>query len=352
MDADSEFDSQGTVDAIVAALQAAGHAVHLVEANADLPRWFLTHRVDLVFNMAEGLQGAHREAQVPAILESLSVPCTGSNSVTLALALDKAKTKIILASEGIPTPRWQLFPTPETTLKSHLEFPLIVKPNREGSSKGIWRESVVGDEASLRRQVERIYRQYRQEALVEEFIDGREVTVGVLGGEALPVLEIDFSPCRVSGEYFYSWRMKEYQGDAAQGLAPALHCPARLSSETASRVQTIALKAHQALGCGDLSRTDIRLRTDGMPFVLEVNPLPGLSPLDSNFPVMTRAAGLTHDALIQRIVALAMARHHGSTRTADIPGRAALAPQEPAPSHGLAESRPVSEDANMKEGTK
>ena len=308
-DGDSEFDSQQTIDAIAESLRRDGHAVHLVEATAELPQWFLTHRVDLVFNIAEGLHGAHREAQVPAILESLRVPFTGSNSITLALALDKAKTKQILASEGIPTPPWQLFPTPTTPLNPRLEFPLIVKPNREGSGKGIWRESVVGDEAGLRRQIARIFERYQQEALVEEFIEGRELTVGILGLEPLPILEIDFTPCLTSGEFFYSWRMKEFQGDAARGLNPALHCPARLDPTTTARVHEIALRAHRALGCVDLSRTDIRLRADGTPFILEINPLPGLSPVESNFPVMTAAAGISHHRLIQRIVALAMSRY-------------------------------------------
>jgi D-alanine-D-alanine ligase len=312
-DADSEFDSPRTVASIARSLEAAGHSVHCVEANAELPQWFLTHQVDLAFNIAEGLYGAHRESQVPAILESLQVPCTGSHSITLALALDKAKTKQILASDGIPTPPWQLFSTATAALDARLEFPLIVKPNREGSSKGIWRESVVGDEDTLRRQVRRILEQYRQEALVEEFIDGKELTVGVLGPEALPVLEIDFSACRRSGEYFYSWHMKEFQGDAARGLMPQLHCPARLEPATARRVQAVALRAHRVLGCSDFSRTDIRLRADGTPMVLEVNPLPGLSPWDSNFPAMTQAAGLSHDALIQRIVELAMSRSRHQT---------------------------------------
>jgi len=312
-DRDSEFDSQKTIDTIGASLRRAGHTVHLVEATADLPQWFLTHRVDLAFNIAEGTHGPHRESQVPAILESLRVPFTGSSSVTLAIALDKAKTKQILSSEGIPTPRWQLFPTPTTTLNPRLEFPLIVKPNREGSGKGIWRQSVVGDEAALRRQVTQIYERYRQEVLVEEFINGQELTVGILGQEPLPILEIDFTPCRSSGEFFYTWRVKEFQGDAARGLNPALHCPARLDDMTTARVQLVALKAHRALGCVDLSRTDIRLRADGVPFVLEINPLPGLSPLESNFPVMTAAAGLTHDSLIQRIVDLAMARYGRSS---------------------------------------
>ena len=119
--------------------------------------------------------------------------------------------------------------------------------------------------------------------------------------------------------------MKEFQGDASLGLAPALHCPARLDEATAARVKAVALQAHRALGCVDFSRTDIRLRSDGTPFVLEVNPLPGLSPLDSNFPVMTSAAGLSHAALIQRIVELAMARY-----------RQACPPAPAGPSTGLA----------------
>ena len=309
-DGDSEFDSQATIDMLVDSLRANGHTVHLVEATDELPQWFLTHEVDLVFNIAEGTHGAHRESQVPAILESLGIPFTGSNSVTLALALDKAKTKQILAGEGIPTPPWQLFPTPTTRLNPRLEFPLIVKPNREGSSKGIWRESVVADEAALSRQVARVYERYRQEVLVEEFIDGKELTVGVVGDEALPILEIDFDSCQASGEFFYSWRMKEFQGDTDLGLSPRRHCPARLDAATTALLQTMALRAHRALGCDDVSRTDMRLRADGSPFVLEINPLPGLHPFDSNFPIMTSAAGLSHQAMIQRIVELAMARYH------------------------------------------
>jgi D-alanine-D-alanine ligase len=338
-DRDSEFDSQATIDTIVGSLRAAGHSVHLVEATTDLPHWFLTHRVDLVFNIAEGTQGPHRESQVPAILELLGVPFTGSGSVTLALALDKAKTKQILASEGIPTPPWQLFGTPDLRLDPRLGFPLIVKPNREGSSKGIWRESVVHDEASLRRQVAHVIDRYQQEALVEQFIDGVELTAGVIGGGALPVLEIDFAPCQVADEFFYSWRMKEFQGNASLGLAPSLHCPARLDARTTQLVQDVAKQAHRALGCRDLSRTDIRLRKDGVPFVLEVNPLPGLSPLDSNFPIMTTVAGMSHEALIQRLVEFAMSRY-GSAPALQSRSRGAMVqPQEPSRSSALAVSQ-------------
>ncbi len=307
----SECDSPKTIEAIAQALRQGGHHVHLVEATEDLPQWFLTHAVDLVFNIAEGTAGPHRESQVPAILESLAIPFTGSSSLTLALALDKAKTKHVLAYEGIPTPAWQLFATPTTTLDPRLMFPLIVNPNREGSAKGIGRENVVHEETQLRAQVARIHAQYQQEALVEEFIDGTELTVGVLGNEdpqVLPVLEIDFSSCRGSGEFFYSWRMKEYQGDESLGLVPTFHCPARLSPALTQAVQAVALRAHQALGCRDLSRTDIRLR-HGTPYVLEVNPLPGLDPKDSNLPMMTTAAGISYSTFLHRLVEFAMARN-------------------------------------------
>ncbi|MBI2094196.1 MAG: D-alanine--D-alanine ligase [Candidatus Omnitrophica bacterium] len=327
-----------TIDAIAQSLRAAGHTVHLVEANPDLPHWFLRHSVDLVFNIAEGNDGEHRESQVPAVLEALNIPFTGSNSVTLALALDKTKTKQILAAEDIPTPAWQLFAIAQAPLNPSLGFPLIVKPNREGSSIGIWRESVVGDEASLRRQIAIVADRYQQEVLVEEFIEGIELTVGVIDNEVLPPIEIDFSTCRQGGEFFYSWRMKEFQGNQALGLAPQLFCPARIEGRVMARVKEVALRAHRALGCRDFSRTDIRLRADGVPFVLEVNPLPGLSPLDSNFPIATQAAGFSHDKLIQRIVELAMARYRSGADVCRSSERSITCSQEPSASTEFADS--------------
>ncbi len=318
----SEFDSPATIESIAQALRTSGHTVHFVEADDELPRWFQTHAVDLAFNIAEGVRGAHRESQVPAVLETLGVPFTGSNSLTLALTINKAKTKRILAYEGIPTPAWQLFTAPDQPLNPQLTFPLIAKPNREGSAKGISRESVVSDEAGLRRQVRRIVEQYHQEALVEEFIDGAELTVGVLGNDdpqVLPILEIDFSSCGASGEFFYSWRMKEYQGDESLGLTPRFYCPARLSQELTAKVQTIALRAHQALGCLDLSRTDIRLRADGTPFVLEVNPLPGLDPHESNLPIMVAAAGIPYPVFMHRIIDVALARYRDAAHAQEPP---------------------------------
>jgi D-alanine-D-alanine ligase len=233
----------------------------------------------------------------------------------LALALNKALTKKILKAENIPTPSFQVFFKGDEELNYELKFPLIVKPNREGSAKGINISNVVNSRESLFRKIKEIIGIYRQEALVEEFIDGKELTVGILeNGKTtiLPILEIDFSTCKNSGEYFYSWRMKEYQGNAELGLVPTFHCPARLDEEIELLVKETALKTHRALGCFDISRTDIRLGKDNVPYVLEINPLPGLNPSDSNFPIMAYAAGMQYEDIIDSIIMSASSRAKGA----------------------------------------
>ena len=299
----SECDSTKTIEAIARVLRRAGHKVLPVEADRNLPVWFKDHPVDLAFNIAEGFAGEAREARVPALLELLEIPYTGSSVLALALALDKARSKQLFRQGGIPTPKFQLFHRPDEPLDERLPFPLIVKPNREGSGKGIWASSVVHNEQALRAQVKKVYEEYRQEILVEEFVEGTELTVGILGtDEALPVLEVDFSTCGPSGESFYSWRMKEFQGNKEMHLTPKFWCPARLSAETAAGAQAVAVKAAKALGTRDVARVDIRLTCDGIPYVLEVNPLPGLDPEESNLPLMAQMAGISYEALICRIL--------------------------------------------------
>lgn len=304
----SECDAPETVRAITQALEARGDEVLPVEADRRLPAWLQAHPVDLAFNIAEGFSGPAREARVPALLELLEIPYTGAGVLTLALALDKAKSKLLFRSAGVPTPRFQVFTDPQQVLCPELSYPLIVKPNREGSGKGIWASSVVRDEAALRAHVRLIFERYGQEALVEEFIEGMELTVGILAEEVLPVLEVDFSRCGPSGEFFYSWRMKEYQGDAGLNLTPRFWCPARLAPERTRAVEKVAWAAAAALDARELARVDIRLHPDGIPYVLEVNPLPGLDPEESNLPMMVRAAGLSYETLIHRLVDRAMER--------------------------------------------
>jgi D-alanine-D-alanine ligase len=308
----SEFDSYETINAITCALQAKGHSVDHVEAEQEnLLSYFRRNRVDMVFNIAEGKSGKFRESEIPAILDYLDVPYTGSDTFSLALALNKALTKKILIAENIPTPKFQIFTKGEEELNPELKFPLIVKPNREGSAKGINKSNVVRDKDELFAKAKEIINGYRQEALVEEFIDGKELTVGILENgktTVLPILEIDFSSCKNSGEYFYSWRMKEFQGNEDLGLVPTFHCPARLNEDTLSLIQEAALRTHQAIGCFDISRTDIRLSQDNIPYVLEINPLPGLDPKESNFPIMAYAAGMKYEDLIESILMSAFHR--------------------------------------------
>jgi D-alanine-D-alanine ligase len=308
----SEFDSQETVNAITLALQNRGHDVLGVNVGqANLFSYFRKKPADIVFNIAEGKRGKFRESEVPAVLDFFKIPYTGSNTFSLALALNKALTKKLLRSENIATPAFQVFFNGNEELNPNLKFPLIVKPNREGSAKGIEISNVVHTKNILHEKIRQVMNIYGQEVLVEEFIEGREITVGVLdngSAEILPILEIDFSNCRHSGEYFYSWRMKEYQGNAELGLMPLLHCPAQLDEETEDLVKRTALKTHQLVGCFDFSRTDIRLSKDNVPYVLEINPLPGLNPKESNFPLMAYAAGMNYDDLIGAILTNASER--------------------------------------------
>lgn len=302
----SEYDSQDTINAIILALKTKGHAVEAIDVEyPNLFSYFRKNSVDMVFNIAEGKAGRFRESEVPAILDYLDIPYTGSNTFSLALALNKALTKKILKAENIPTPSFQVFTKGNEELNPDLKFPLIVKPNCEGSAKGINISNVVSTQDELFKKIKETLDLYKQEVLVEEFIDGKELTVGILeNGKTviLPVLEIDFSTCKDSGEYFYSWRMKEYQGNKELGLVPIFHCPARLNKHTEALVKEIALKTHHAVGCYDISRTDIRLSKDDVPYVLEINPLPGLDPQESNFPIMAYAAGMTYEDLIEAIL--------------------------------------------------
>ncbi|MGA2775568.1 MAG: ATP-grasp domain-containing protein [Candidatus Omnitrophota bacterium] len=308
----SECDSEETINAIVAALKVRGHSVEAIDVEyPQLVSYFRKNRVDMVFNIAEGIKGKFRESEVPAILDYLDIPYTGSNSFSLALALNKSLTKKILKAENIPTPDFQTFIRGDEALSPRLKFPLIVKPNREGSAKGIDKTNVVHTRPELYGKIREVISVYRQEALVEEFIEGRELTVGILeNGKVciLPILEIDFSNCRNSGEYFYSWKMKEFQGNAEMGLTPVFHCPAKLSAETERKVREVALKTHRCLGCFDISRTDIRLDNFNTPYVLEINPLPGLNPKDSNFSAMAYAAGMKYEDLIDAILLSASER--------------------------------------------
>lgn len=298
-DAEAEYDPPETIDAIRNALESLGHDVTMLEANSELPGRLMERPVDLVFNIAEGLAGRNREAAVPALCELCGIPYTGSDSATLALALDKALTKRILRQHGILTPAFQVMSTGREKLSPTLRFPLIVKPNAEGSSKGIAASGVVDDEGALRALVKDLIERYRQPTLIEEYIPGREFTVGLLGDRrprVLPPMEIIFKDSS-NERPVYDFQIKQQWEKYVEYRCPPDLTPAELRAvEKASRDTFIALD------CRDVARVDLRMNSKGEAYVLEVNPLPGLTPGYSDLVLISKAAGIEYRTLIAEIL--------------------------------------------------
>lgn len=297
-DDEAEWDPPETIIAIANALARQGHIVVHLEATPDLPRVLAEADVDLIFNIAEGVEGRNREAQVPALCELLGIPYTGSDSATLAIALDKALGKKVLLQHDILTPKFQVMESARERLSPDMKFPLIVKPNAEGSSKGIGSTSVVDSEEELRAAVKICVERYRQPALVEEYIAGREFTVGLLGDKrprVLPPMEIKFKKNTARPVYDYAvkqeWEEHVYY-----------ECPAKLTDTEQRAMEKIARATFWALDCRDVARVDMRMDEDGRIYVLEVNPLPGLTPGYSDLVLIAQAVGMEYDQLIAEIM--------------------------------------------------
>jgi D-alanine-D-alanine ligase len=300
----AECEEAATVERIAAALTRLGHVVELFPFRKDLLERLTRQRPDVVFNIAEGWSGRNRESLVPAILEFLGIPYTGSDALSLGLALDKALCKRVVAAAGVPVPPTTLIENEYELAKADIALPAFVKPNTEGSSKGVRSHSRVATHEELEAQVRWVIRTYAQPALVEPFLGGREFTIGVLGNEppvGLPIMEITPSPKMRSQPFVYSYETK------CDNLE-AMFCPAQLPEITAARLTQIALCAHQVLGCKDVSRVDIRMDDAGNPFFLEINPLPGLAEY-SLLPIQAAAAGICFDELVGAILSAACRRH-------------------------------------------
>jgi D-alanine-D-alanine ligase len=303
----ADLDSEHTVEALIEALRRGGHEVIPLEGNSELCTKLPTVQPDIAFNICEGHHGDSRESQVPALLELLRIPYTGSKILTLALTLDKVMCKRVLIAEGLPTPPFQVFERADEPLRPDLEFPLFVKPSREGTGMGITRESVVREEEALRRQVGKMIGHYQQPALVESFVDGREMTVGIMGNErltVLPILEVDLSPCPPEEAGIYTSRVK-----TELARVPNYVCPAPLEPALIKQLGHLATRAYRATGCLDVARVDFRLDRQNRPWILEINPLPGLCPGISDLVIIAQAAGLSHPQLVNTILALAWQRY-------------------------------------------
>ena len=305
-DSQAEYDSPTTIAAIKEAIASFGHKVVDMEATAELPAVIGASALDLVFNMAEGLSGRNRESAVPAMLELLAIPYTGSDSATMALTLDKALAKRVVAQQGVPTPEFLVMRTGNEKLPPGLTFPAICKPVAEGSSKGVAGSCVARDEAELRAFARELIGKYKQGALVETFLPGREFTVGLLGERrprVLPPMEIVFT--RPTEHPVYSFEHKLAFTDDVR-----YECPAKVDARLLRDIEDVARGAFIALGCRDVARIDLRCDSRGRVNFIECNPIPGLTPDWSDLCMIAKAADLSYRELIGEILAPAIRRYH------------------------------------------
>lgn len=316
LDRTAEFDSEETIHAVVAALESGGHQVVLIEADESVAEKLKSARPDIVFNIAEGIRGASRESHVPVICEMLGIPYTGSDPLALCTCLDKARTKQVLAYHHIPTAKFQVIRSTQERTSLHLTFPLIVKLLAEGSSMGLSRNSVVDTEVQAREQIARLMSTYGQPVIIEEFIQGREFTVGVLGNDSpivLPITEIVFErPRGITLFEFDDWVETYVRQARGEGLVfpRAEHrsvCPAEIDPELAERIRARAVEAYGALGCRDWCRLEVRHGPDDELYVIELNPIAGIDPTYW-LAKAAYAAGWSYTGLVNRILDYAIQR--------------------------------------------
>ena len=318
-DAFLEWDDPETVMAVKDVLSE-HYKVMLLEADDHLWSKLQRHKknINVAFNMAEKLSGSWREAAVPLMLEELGIPYTGSNPETLMLCLNKERTKQILAYHKIKFPSFKVFKdVPELDEKdiAPLGFPLIVKPLWEGSSKGIKNSSLVVGVKHCQNEIARIIQMYKEPVLIEEFIPGREFTIGVLGNGddvmVLPIVELNFAELPKGSAPIYSYEAK-WIWDVPEKPLNIFTCPAQISTGVEKYIKDIAVNAYNALGCHDWCRIDVRLDKTDKPYILELNPIPGILPdpkQNSCLPKAARAMGWDYSQLINRVLAITCKRY-------------------------------------------
>jgi D-alanine-D-alanine ligase len=321
-DAFADFDHIETVNFLRAALETDGHSTVFIQADKELPFALRDEQPDICFNIAEGLGGDAREAQVPALLEMLGIPYTGSRVLTNGISLDKTLTKRIWRDRRLPVAPFQEFIVGDEPIRADMKFPLFVKPAREGTGMGVDMNAIVNNEKELRERAQYIVNTYQQPALVETFLPGREFTIGLLGRadaklysrhpewyekdgfHRFPILELDTSRSVTPWVYTNEAKSK----DVGPEDAPGYICPADIDPELEKKLKYFALRAHQLLNTLDVSRTDIRLDEDGTPRVMEINTLPGLTPNYSDLCLQANAEGIRYEDLVLEILYLGASR--------------------------------------------
>ena len=299
----AEFDKESTIEGIEEAIQANGHTTdrignvfHLIDRLKSGDRW------DLVFNIAEGLYGEGRESLVPALLDAWQIPYVFSGPVTLGLSLNKALCKQIIRDSGLNTPAFQLIYTRKDLSSTELEFPLFAKPNAEGTGKGISAASLIRNEKELDRVVSGLLEQFKQPVLLEEFLPGREFTVGVIGSgkdaRSPGAMEIIY---KTHTHAIYSYENKENYEELVEYKA--------VQGPELEACHELALGAWKALHCLDGGRVDLKVDRHGNMSFIEVNPLAGLNPVSSDLPILCRLNGISYHQLIREILDSAIKRH-------------------------------------------
>jgi D-alanine-D-alanine ligase len=315
IDTYAEWDTWDTINAVKDALECYND-VTLIEADSTALEKLKEKRPDIVFNISEGFNGVSREAQIPAILDMLQIPYSGSDPLTLSTCLDKARTKEILSYHKIPNSKFFVAESLNQTAHHGLNYPLMVKPVSEGSSKGIFLSSFVKNDKELKKEVERILSEYGQAALIEEFLPGREFTVAIIGNgseaEVLPIVEINYEEFPDGFTPIYSYEAK-WILDTKENPLEVFTCPAKINSKLEGKIKAAALNAYHVLRCRDWSRIDVRLDAAREPNIIEVNPLPGILPdvkENSCFPKAARTAGLGYNDMINKVLYVAAKRHN------------------------------------------
>lgn len=322
-----DLDSESTVNSLVEAIRAGGHECEFLEGDGTLFETLQRFKPEICFNICEGHFGDAREAQVPAMLEMLRIPYTGSKVLNLSLSLDKPMTKRVLTYHDLPTPPFQVFEREDELLSPDMIFPMFVKPSREGTGMGVSANSIVRDETELREQVAHVLKRYRQPALVEHYIEGREVTIGLVGNlvrpaarrlpddeEAtriqegllfLPPLEVNLTAFS-EADIVYSNRLKVELAAELDYL-----CPAPLDAKLVQDLNWYAAAVFRVTGALDVSRVDFRLDANDnlQPYILEINPLPGLAPGISDLVIEAAALGIDHSELVNMILDAALRRY-------------------------------------------
>ncbi|MBU0709997.1 MAG: ATP-grasp domain-containing protein [Candidatus Omnitrophica bacterium] len=304
-----EFDAPQTIEAISRVLEDNGFEVSKLGGGLDIVERIKEKKPDFVFNITEGYRGRNREAHIPCILEMLNIPYSGSDVLTLSLTLDKIMTKKIAHYARIPTPRYVIVDSMRglENIGDGLEFPLISKPAWEGSSKGIYNRSLVYDKLSLEKNLVSLFEKYPDQPLiVEEYIKGREFTVGIIGNQnpsILGIMEIR-NKAKAGCDFLYSLEVKRNWENEAEYISPP-EIPEALKRQ----FRQYAKSAFVEFGCRDFARIDFRLSQDNRIYLLEINPLPGLSPISSDLVIMEKLLGISYEQLILSILKSAFTRY-------------------------------------------